>query len=152
MICFEDVFAYLSRKAANSGAELLINQTNDAWFDGSGGPEQHLSHCVFRAVENRVPVVRSANTGVSCYIDYVGRIDAFALEDGRRTGFAGTRGFRVPILTADQDLTLYRRYGDIVLGIPCACVTIAFFVLVMINKRRKHADQARKQETDNSPE
>ena len=73
-ICFEIIFSGLSRKFVDGGADFLVNITNDAWFGKSAASYQHLSMIPFRAVENRVPIVRSANTGISAIIDPVGRI------------------------------------------------------------------------------
>jgi apolipoprotein N-acyltransferase len=137
LICFEDIFAYLSRDAVLSGAQLLINQTNDAWFDGSAGAEQHLSHCVFRAVENRVPVVRCANTGVTCGIDAAGRTRVFELEDGTRTGFEGAQAYRVRVPRADSGRTFYTRFGDVFFGLPCAVVSGVLTAFFMVRRRRE---------------
>ncbi len=74
LICFEDLFPDLVRQFVKKGARLLINISNDAWFGESGAAFQHAQASVFRAVENRVPVVRATNTGFSCFIDSRGRI------------------------------------------------------------------------------
>jgi apolipoprotein N-acyltransferase len=74
LICFEDVFAHLTRNFSQTGAQVLVNMTNDAWFEDSSEPCQHLQASVFRAVENRVNLVRSANTGISCFINPWGKI------------------------------------------------------------------------------
>ncbi len=74
LICFEDTVAPLAAKAARAGARWLVNQSNDAWFDPSAQSEQHLAHAVFRCIENRIPMVRCCNTGVSCFIDAYGNI------------------------------------------------------------------------------
>ncbi|MBI1975951.1 MAG: apolipoprotein N-acyltransferase [Candidatus Omnitrophica bacterium] len=74
LICFEDIFPGLARQFVKNGARLLINISNDAWFHESGAAFQHAQASVFRAVENRVPVVRATNTGFSCFIDRWGRI------------------------------------------------------------------------------
>ena len=73
-ICYEAVFPR-SRPYA-SRPEMLVNVTNDAWFGHSNAPYQHFSHLVLRAIENRVAIVRSANTGISGWIDPLGRIRA----------------------------------------------------------------------------
>lgn len=113
LICFEDTVARLSRRAVRNGAQLLINQTNDAWFEETIASWQHMTHSVFRAVENRTPMVRTANTGVSCGIDAYGRIhDLLADGDGHTfiTGFNIVHS-RVP--AKDRALTFYTRYGDV---------------------------------------
>ena len=74
LICFEDVFPQISRRFVQNGAQFLVNITNDGWYGASAAPFQHAQASVFRAVENRVPVVRCANTGLSEFIDKNGRI------------------------------------------------------------------------------
>jgi len=74
LICFESIFPKLARNWTAAGANLLVNITNDAWFGRSSAPWQHLSMAVFRAVENRRSLARSANTGVSAIVDPLGRI------------------------------------------------------------------------------
>ena len=74
LICFEDILPELPRRFVKNGAQFLINITNDAWFMESSAPYQHAAASVFRAIENRVPVARAANTGVSCFIDQNGKI------------------------------------------------------------------------------
>ena len=73
-ICFEDVFGYLSRKFVNSGAEVIVNLTNDSWSGSLSSQMQHLGMAVFRAIENRRSLVRSANSGMTGVIDPDGRI------------------------------------------------------------------------------
>ncbi len=74
LICYEGIFPELARGYIRQGSRFLVNITNDAWFGRSSAPWQHLSMYAFRAVENRVPVVRAANTGISSLIDSTGRI------------------------------------------------------------------------------
>ena len=74
LICFESIFPKLARDWTASGANLLVNITNDAWFGRSSAPWQHLSMAVIRAVENRRSLARAANTGVSALVDPLGRI------------------------------------------------------------------------------
>lgn len=89
LICFEDVFPYLSREFVREGARILINITNDAWFGDTAAARQHMQSSVFRAVENRVPVIRAANTGVSCFIDSTGKILSGVSAGGRETFVEG---------------------------------------------------------------
>lgn len=81
LICYESTFAPLARSYRAAGADYLVNITNDAWY---GRPEwwgrtpalwQHPAHMVLRAIETRTGVVRAANTGISMFIDPLGRTD-----------------------------------------------------------------------------
>lgn len=77
LICFESCFPYLVRQYAASGmADALVVVTNDAWYKMSTGARRHQTQAVFRAIESRLPVVRVANTGISCLIDPWGRTTA----------------------------------------------------------------------------
>ena len=89
LICFEDIFPDIARDLVRKGADILINITNDAWFEKTSAPYQHLQSSVFRAVENRVPVVRSANTGISCFINQKGRIFKSVSIDGEESFVEG---------------------------------------------------------------
>lgn len=73
LICFESAFENLSRRYRLNGADFLVNITNDAWFGRSSTPYQHASHLVMRAIENRIGIARAANTGISEFVDPLGR-------------------------------------------------------------------------------
>lgn len=113
LICFEDTLPYLARESVRNGARLLVNQTNDAWFDPLWASQQHMVLSIFRAVENRVPMVRAANTGVSCSIDALGRVhEKLRDRDGRHDG----KGFQLVQTTVppeEMSMTFYTRYGDV---------------------------------------
>jgi apolipoprotein N-acyltransferase len=74
LICYEIVFPSLSRNLVNAGARMLVNVTNDHWFGETSAPRQHLEMAAFRAIENRRPILRSANSGFSALIDATGSI------------------------------------------------------------------------------
>ncbi len=74
LICFESIFPDIARKEVMAGANLLVNLTNDAWYGRSSAPYHSLAMAVFRAVENRRSLVRAANTGISGFIDPLGRV------------------------------------------------------------------------------
>lgn len=73
LICFEGIFPDLAREAVQNGAGYLVNITNDFWFGKSAGPIQHAHTSILRAVENRTPLLRAANSGLSFFVDPYGR-------------------------------------------------------------------------------
>jgi apolipoprotein N-acyltransferase len=105
LICFEAIFPEISRATVLKGADVLVNLTNDAWFGVSSAPYQHLSMSVFRAVENRRPLIRAANTGISAIIDSRGRVMA-------RTDLFEEETLRGTLHLNDRKLTFYTRFGD----------------------------------------
>ena len=136
LICFEDSVAGLARDCVRAGARLLINQTNDAWFDPLWGSRQHMAQCVFRCVENRIDVVRVTNTGVTCHIDRSGAIVSRLEPDA-----AGWRAPQVMICEAGLSpesipMTFYTRYGDL-FGWLCAAVSILSSAGAFLRSRRK---------------
>jgi apolipoprotein N-acyltransferase len=135
LICFEDIMPELSRRAVREGARFLVNQTNDAWFDGTAGPWQHLANSVLRAVENRVPLVRSANTGVTGLVTANGRTKLLQ-GDGRLTGFEGFSPFGLRVEGPEMALTFYTRHGDWCFGIPAAALAVALLAWGWWDERR----------------
>jgi apolipoprotein N-acyltransferase len=74
LICYEVIFPELVNQYIREGADFLVNITNDTWYGYSSGPYQHAVMAVFRAIENRVYIVRAANSGFSYFVDRYGRI------------------------------------------------------------------------------
>ncbi|MFA6549600.1 MAG: nitrilase-related carbon-nitrogen hydrolase, partial [Candidatus Margulisiibacteriota bacterium] len=74
LICFEGIFPDLSRKFVASGAQFLVNISNDSWSQSKTEHYQHASMNVFRAIENGVYYIRVGNSGVTEVIDPYGRI------------------------------------------------------------------------------
>jgi len=134
-ICWENIFPDLPRKFVKNGAQFLINITNEAWFGRSVGPQHYLISSVFRAVENRVFVIRCANTGISCFIDPCGRVLGRVTDDKDRDIFV--RGsLTKPIIPLDS-LTMYTKHGDWLVWF-CAGVSIVL-AGAAIWKSRSHA-------------
>lgn len=133
LICFEDTVGYLGRDSVKNGARLIVNQTNDAWFDPSGASRQHLALAVFRCVENRVPMVRSANTGYTCAIDARGKVqEILTMEEGRHDG----SGFLLATVHLPPDImeyTFYTRHGDV---FAWACIPLGLFGLTLAWRAR----------------
>ena len=135
LICFEDMLAELARADVRAGARMLVNITNDAWFDERIAPRQHMLNAVFRAVENRVPMVRAANTGVTCAIEPSGRVTAFLSDGAGRTDGPGVLWADVSVPDDAAPLTFYARFGDMY-GIACAAATV-LWLATAVWKRRK---------------
>jgi len=112
-ICYEVIFPDLVRRFTDNGAEFLVTITNDGWFGPSSAPAQHFSMVVFRSVENHLAFARSANTGISGFIDPYGRIlDATPLFTEHALKAA------IPIRNSR---TFYSYYGD-VFAYGCAII------------------------------
>ncbi|MGI8821405.1 MAG: apolipoprotein N-acyltransferase [Chthoniobacterales bacterium] len=129
LICFEDTIGELTRQFVLRGANLLANVTNDGWFQRSAGSQQHLDNAVFRCVETRLPMVRSANTGVTCFINRFGRITD-VLHDENGSQF--TEGFKVAdvAVPVNQPLTFYVRHGEWFADL-CAVATALLLVTLL---------------------
>lgn len=105
LICYEVIFPGISRESIRGGAEVLMNMTNDAWYGDTGGPYQHLDMSKWRAIEFRVPLIRSANTGVSAFFDATGN------ELGRLPLNSG--GFLTRTIYPMRSISFYTRFGDV---------------------------------------
>jgi apolipoprotein N-acyltransferase len=116
VICYEVIFPGLFRRFVAEGASFMVNITNDAWFGDSGGPLQHLAMVPLRAVENRVAVVRAANTGVSAFV-----LPSGAIQSTLPLGARGTLRADVPLRHGQ---TFYARFGD-VFAYACAAMSAA---------------------------
>lgn len=142
LICFEDTVASLARESVRNGARLLVNQTNDGWFDAYTEPNQHKMQCVLRCVENGVPAVRAANTGVSCFIDRRGRVyDVLAGPDGG-TYVVGFRTSAIDVPGEELPLTFYTRHGD-VFGAACAILAVGMLAFEWMSARKKGVSKAK---------
>ncbi len=130
LICFEDTQSGLARTLVQRGARLLVNLTNDAWFDRTACPQQHLSHSVFRAVESGVPLIRAANSGVTALVDGRGAIHNPTVNRSGVPPEAAVRVWRFAVPPGDAPLTPYTRYGDWPLAIPCLAATLLLALLV----------------------
>src|SRR5262249_33044085 len=104
LICYEDIVPDLGRQAVRQGAQVLVNLTNDMWFGRTRAPYQHRALAAFRAVENRVYLVRVTNTGLTSIIDALGR-ERGALPMFQEETLVHTIQ---PLRTA----SLYTRFGD----------------------------------------
>jgi len=118
LICYEAIFPG-EVASSDDRPGWIVNLTNDGWFGISTGPYQHLQQARLRAIEQGLPLVRAANTGISAVIDPVGRIVA-------RLGL-GLEGVLDSNLPAAIPPTIYARAGDI----PAAFIVVAGFIFVI---------------------
>jgi apolipoprotein N-acyltransferase len=122
-ICYESVFPDIIRKFAREGIDFLAIITNDAWFGKTSAPFQHAQIAVFRAIENRIPIVRCANTGVSCFIDPSGRV------------YSQTPIFKQKIAIDEITLygkkTYYARHGNIFAQMACIIAILSVIVALV---------------------
>ena len=127
LICYESIFPEIAAASVKNGSTLLVNITNDAWFGRTSAPHQHFEMSILRAVENKVFLLRAANTGISAVIGPAGR------------GIRKTALFEKAVIVEDVGLTqgpitVYSRYGDV---FAWACVFLAaVFALSGLIKRR----------------
>jgi len=125
LICYEGIFPEAARSYKKAGADLLVNITNDAWFGMTSAPHQHLSMTTLRAVETRLSIVRAANTGVSAFIDPIGKIT-------NRTNLFEEAVLKESVKISN-DKTFYMLYGDVFVYI----CTLSVFICILISIRRK---------------
>ncbi|NOY54228.1 MAG: apolipoprotein N-acyltransferase [Deltaproteobacteria bacterium] len=125
-ICYEIILPDLVRRFVKEGADFIATLTNDDWFGRSSAPYQHFSMAVFRAVENRVPLVRAANSGISGAVMPDGRI-------AHATKIFMEDAFTVDLPLRQHSRTLYTRFGDVFawLCIVCAVLLLARTFLPM---------------------
>ena len=140
LICFEDTIGELARQfvvptETSPGANLLVDVTNDGWFQHSAGSHQHLANAIFRCIETRRPMLRAANTGVTCFINQFGRVTQELRDE---TGSTFTEGvlsgdIKVP---SEHELTFYARHGELFAKV-CGVITLIAIVLTSLTRWRR---------------
>jgi len=125
LICYEIIFPELARKCIQRGSSCLVTITNDAWFGRTSASYQHNSMATLRAVENRVFVLRAANSGITSVIDPTGKI------------ISATELFTPAVVTGKIKLiktsTFYSRYGD-VFALMCIVLSVLFVVGCLLRR------------------
>lgn len=136
-ICYEDTVGDLIAKFARTGPQIIVNISNDAWFQYSACGEQQARSAAFRCIELRRPMVRAANRGLTCSIAANGApIDELRRGDGRpwRDGYS----YAVVPIDPDAGLTLYAQFGDWAV-ILCAMIAGLLAIFGIRVKEPKHA-------------
>lgn len=125
LICYEVVFPDLVRHFVLKGAKFLVAITNDGWYGRTNGPYQHERIALFRAVENRIPLVRAANTGISAAFDPYGRV----LSEGG----LGKKQIVMAQIPLRQETTFYSRWGDF---FPQLCLLLSLLAVLALVQAR----------------
>jgi apolipoprotein N-acyltransferase len=142
LICFEDTFPDFVREYVRPDTDFLINLTNNGWFGESAAQWQHAATAVFRAIENRIPLVRCANNGLTCWVSETGWMSDVYFKDSRDIYKAGFKIAEVPVLKgSERQFTFYTRHGD-VFGWTCVGVTVLGLLLRRRSLRRTDSGYA----------
>ncbi len=129
LICYEAIFPYLSMDAKHNGAELLINITNDAWFGKSSAPYQHFGMAILRAIENRIPLIRCANTGITGVIDEKGRVI-------QKTKIFEESHVSTKLMIPQTKATVYNRFGYL-FPYGAASAFVIYLLFTAVRERSK---------------
>jgi apolipoprotein N-acyltransferase len=127
-ICYEIIYPSFVRDRVKSGANLFVNITNDGWFGKSSGAFQHATMARSRCIENGIALARSANSGISMFVDQYGRVlGKTRLYD---------RTFLTKKISTAWLPTLYSRVGDWPVLFSALCIAISLGMLVFRRKER----------------
>ncbi|MFC1668409.1 apolipoprotein N-acyltransferase [Chlamydiota bacterium] len=132
-ICFEAIFPDFIRQFVVRGAEFIVNITNDAWFGNTTQPLQDMALNIFSAVSNGIPIVRSTNTGVSCFIDQLGRVQSVLFKDNKSLFVDGVL---TDTITLNTTKTFYLRFGNWFVYL-CIFFILCLALLKRIMKKRE---------------
>lgn len=128
-ICYESVFGEHLAAHARNGGELIAVMTNDGWWGDSPGYRQHLTFSSLRAIELRRDVVRSANTGTSCFVDQLGVVR-------QATDWWVPAAIRSRV-HPNTTLTFFARYGDLIGRAACLCAALVLAAVLVAWFRRR---------------
>ena len=106
LICFESTFPEINRRHANMDLDAIVYLVNDGWYTTPPQPQQHAKQAIYRAIENRMPVIRCANTGISMLINRAGEIEN--IIDLNKTGT-----MNISINKNNYEKTFYTRFGNV---------------------------------------
>jgi apolipoprotein N-acyltransferase len=139
LICFEDTLGYLARKFTLLGAQAFAVVTNDGWFLDSPGSRQHLQNAIFRCAENKIPMIRAANTGVTCWVDRFGVVRQVLSTPDGNTFIEGVLFNKLDV-PASPEPSVFARYGEW-FSFLCIGVT-ALATGIFLIRRRSLKDSA----------
>ncbi|MEO6191170.1 MAG: apolipoprotein N-acyltransferase, partial [Saprospiraceae bacterium] len=129
VICYESIYGNYLRGYIKNGAQAIFVMTNDGWWDDTPGYKQHMAYSKLSAIEFRRPVLRSANTGITCFINSKGDV-------GKSINY-GVHSAINQGITFSTEMTFYSLFGDL---IAYAAFITAFILLILffLVKQKKH--------------
>lgn len=130
VICYESIYGEYVSSYVQKGANLIFIMTNDGWWGDTPGYKQHLAYARIRAIENRRSIARSANTGISCFINQRGDI-LQSTEWWTEATITGT-------LNANEYLTVYTKWGNFLARIS-SFLAVSLLVFSFVNSKRANA-------------
>ncbi len=131
VVCYESIYGEWVTEQCRAGAELICITTNDGWWKDTPGYKQHMSFASLRAIENRRSIARSANTGISAFVNQRGDI-LQATEWWKPDVIRGT-------LNLNSELSFYTKYGN-VLGRSFAFVTVLLILFTFVKRFKRARD------------
>ena len=129
LICFESTFPDINRRHASKDIDAIIYLINDGWYTTAPEPQQHAKQSIYRAIENRLPIIRCANTGISMFINSRGEI----LEKKLLNKFGTIKG---EINKNNSSPTFYTRFGN-VFAMISLIISIYFLLLSKFKNEKK---------------
>src|SRR2546428_7071689 len=128
-ICYEIVFPQIPRTQVVNGADVLVTITNDAWYDGTSAPRQHLNQARLRAIETDRYLLRAGTTGISAFVDPTGRVvEELAMN---------RQGIIYAHFQPRHSTTLYVRFGDWFAWVACG---MTFLAVIRRERRTQNAE------------
>ncbi len=129
VICYESIYGDFVTGYVREGANLIFIITNDGWWGDTQGYKQHLSYASLRAIENRRSIARSANTGITCFINQRGEIS----DQTKWWVPAAIKG----VINANDTLTFYTRHGELI-GTVCEYLSLILLSFSLFTNYRKN--------------
>lgn len=128
LICYESVYSDYASMFVRKGAQIICVITNDGWWEDTPGYKQHRMFSQIRAIENRRSVARSANTGISCFIDQRGDIIS-------ELGW-NEYGALQSVINKNDEITFFTKYGDFLGRVACY-LSIAMLIYAIVERLKK---------------
>jgi apolipoprotein N-acyltransferase len=129
-ICYESIYGEFMSKYIRHGANLICIITNDGWWGNTPGHKQHLSYARLRAIETRTWVARSANTGISCFIDPYGNVIS-------PQPYNTKAAIKLAIIPGNRK-TFFVKYGDILSRVMVILSILLVAVILVLWIRKKN--------------